>query len=101
MTNEQKTMIGKSVSAFKSVKGGSVMLFGHVVEESEKAIKFNFGFHPVSMYGCNQAITIERTAWVPKSVVVERLIGTYVAYEIKDWFVSKSMKSFPVKQYDY
>ena len=101
MTNGQKTMIGKTVSAFKSVKGGDVMLFGHVVEESEKAIKFNFGFHPVSMYGCNQVTAIQRTAWIPKSVVIERIIGTSVFLEIKDWFVNNSMKCFPVKQYDY
>jgi len=87
--------INQSVFADISCKGGTALLIGIIVSETEKAIKIDYSLEPVFASGSSAVIMANRTAWIPKS----QIIAKDGAFEIKGWFANKMMKSFNIKPY--
>lgn len=74
----------------KKVKNGSVMGFGEVVKETEKAVLIHYEIIPVFSSGKPFTTSYDRACLIPKSVLQKTEDGFT---QIKFWFVDK-MKPF-------
>jgi hypothetical protein len=91
-------MINQSITADIFVKNGSVILFGVIKKETEKAVKVEYGLDPVFVgtYSNNRT-TVNRSAWIPKSQIKTNAYGIL---EISKWFANNAMKSINIKSYE-
>lgn len=93
-------MIGRSVSADIWAIGGSPLLLGIIVEETEKAVKIDYEIIP--FFQSCPLITYNRTAWIPKSILKKEYTEEtlhFIGYKIPSWFANKKMKSYSIKPY--
>lgn len=90
-------MTNQSIFADINCKGGVALLVGVITKETEKAVKIDYALEPIFAGSPSSSVTIaNRTAWVPKSQVVEDGRG---AYNIKKWFANFALKGFNIKPY--
>jgi len=68
---------------------------GIIVDQSEKAVKIDFGMNPIGSYGL---VTVyNKTMWIPKSILIEN--NGY--FTIKQWFANKfaDQTKYSIKPY--
>jgi hypothetical protein len=68
---------------------------GIIVDQTEKAVKIDFGMNPIGAYGVISVYN--KTMWIPKSVLVDNT-GYFT---IKQWFANKfvDQKKYSIKPY--
>ncbi len=100
-TQNKKTLIEESIFGDLYCKGGKALIIGVIKQETEKAIRIEYGVTPIFASGCSNTVDVRSSAWIPKSQVVEKPIeGTaHTTFEIKAWFINNCMKSFGIKPY--
>lgn len=93
-------MINSSVSADIWAIGGSPLLIGKIVQETEKAVKIDYEIIP--FFQSFHLITYNRTAWIPKSLLKKEYTEEtlyFIGYKIPSWFANKKMKGHNIKPY--
>jgi hypothetical protein len=68
---------------------------GIIVDQSEKAVKIDFGMNPIGAYGL---VTVyNKSMWIPKSILIEN--NGY--FTIKQWFANKfaDQSKYSIKPY--
>ena len=90
-------MINQSISTDIYVKNGIVLLFGVVKQETEKAVRIEYGLEPIfAGQNTSTRTTVTRAAWIPKSQVKANKYGML---EISKWFANNIMKSQTIESY--
>lgn len=91
-------MINQSITTDIYVKNGIVLLFGMVKQETEKAVRIEYGLEPIFVgHNTSTRTTVNRAAWIPKS---QLKTNKYGMLEISKWFANNCMKSQLIKSYE-